>query len=397
MQSLLSQRINLDRNAEPLTGGNWVTIRGASVYIRDGVAIAGPPHLVGKNPGEIGDHGKAPTVARPGFTPIERDAAGKYLGDNPEHAARLKALKIEPGLTHVHLNNDPEADQQVVGKDSKGRTQRKYKAGHTENSTLATHVRVRDLRKQLPAIREKLANDATEEGAALRLIDHTGFRIGSDTDTGADVQAYGATTLNAAHIKTVGGKTSVQFVGKKGVDQDHEIEHPAVAKELSERVAKANGGNLFKTTDAKVRARWKELAGPKFKVKDLRTATGTETAITAVKGTSAPTTVAELAAAKMAVGEIVAKKLGNTPTIALKSYIDPLVFKDWESKVSNLEQAGLIKTAAAAKGLADDAAAMPWIKRHGASYRSDFKERLKSSLGKKTFKAADPANYQLRR
>jgi DNA topoisomerase IB len=265
--------ITLDR--ADLTGGNWVTIHGARVYIRDGTVAAGPSHLIGKTPDEIASHGNAPTETRPGFTPIERDAAGNYLGDNAEHAERLKAMKLEPGLSNVHLNNDPNAELQVVGTDSKGRSQRKYSADHSETAAVAKFERVKNLVDKLPEIREKIANDPSEEAAVLRLVDKTGFRVGSDRDTGAEKQAYGATTLLGKHIKTKGGKTFAQFTGKKGVAIKQEITDPAIAADLQKRAAA--GGKLFNTTDSKVRDYFHTIA-PGFKVKDLRTAVAAEQA-----------------------------------------------------------------------------------------------------------------------
>jgi DNA topoisomerase IB len=49
-----------------------------------------------------------------------------------------------------------------------------------------------------------------------------------------------------------------------------------------------------------------------------------------MKGMPVPTTAKESASSRLAVGKIVATHLGNTPDMALKAYIDPDVFKDWE-------------------------------------------------------------------
>lgn len=44
----------------------------------------------------------------------------------------------------------------------------------------------------------------------------------------------------------------------------------------------------------------------------------------------APTTRREFLAARRKVGEAVSTELGNTPTVALASYVDPTVFRRWE-------------------------------------------------------------------
>ena len=45
----------------------------------------------------------------------------------------------------------------------------------------------------------------------------------------------------------------------------------------------------------------------------------------------APKTEAERKKAVMSVAKVVSSKLGNTPTIALQSYIHPNVFEGWKN------------------------------------------------------------------
>lgn len=380
------ESLDLDRDAGELTGGEWRTIRGARVYIKDGVAIAGPKglvgekgtpnHLIGKSENEIASHGAAPEK-KEGFHSIERDAAGAYKGGNAEHEARLKGLKIAPGYTHIHLAEDPAAKLQATYRDSKGRAQYKYSAEHSGQASADKFARADRFAKDMPGIREKIANDPSEEAAALRLIAATGLRVGGSSDTGAEKQAYGATTLESQHVTPSGnGGATLKFTGKKGVDITHEIADPDVAKEVLARAK--SGGKLYNTTDAKTRDFLHKVApGTDYKVKDFRTHVAATTAKEAMKSIPAPTDEKSLAAGQKKVAEVVAAKLGNTPAIAIKDYIPPEVFAPWHGKVSNLQQADLISKSAAAKGITPDEAAKQWIPKHAASFRTDYKSRHK--------------------
>lgn len=379
------ESLDLDRGVE-LTGGEWRTINGARVYIKDGVAIAGPKglvgekgtpaHLIGKSESEIASHGAAPEK-KEGFHSIERDAAGAYKGGTAEHEARLKGLKIAPGYTHVHLAEDPTAKLQATYRDSKGRAQYKYSTEHSGQASADKFARAARFAKDVPGIREKIANDPSEEAAALRLIAATGLRVGGSSDTGAEKQAYGATTLESQHVTPSGnGGATLKFTGKKGVDITHEIADPDVAKEVLARAK--SGGKLYNTTDAKTRDFLHKVApGTDYKVKDFRTHVAATTAKEAMKSIPAPTDEKSLAAGQKKVAEVVAAKLGNTPAIAIKDYIPPEVFAPWHGKVSNLQQADLISKSAAAKGITPDEAAKQWIPKHAASFRTDYKTRHK--------------------
>jgi DNA topoisomerase-1 len=331
------QALALDADA----GEEWRTINGAHVMIGKGGTIEkGPHHLVGKTVAQVHEHGKADTKEKPGYHRIERDAVGNYKGTHssekgfhhdPEHEARLKNLKISPGYGKIHLAHDPSAMRQAYKTDSQGREGRVYSALHDEKRDAAKFARVKSFIKKLGSIREAIANHPSEEAATLRLIDQTGIRIGSDRDTGAKKKAYGASTLHSGHVVDDGGKTALHFVGKKGVDIHQVIDDPHLANELKDRASR--GGKLYNTTADKVRDHLHSIA-PGFKVKDFRTAVAADTALKAMKDFSAPSNPKEYEKFRKQVGERVAAKLGNTAAVALKSYIPPEVFSEWEEKAN---------------------------------------------------------------
>lgn len=267
---------------------------------------------------------------------------GKFVaagGVSGADRARLKALTIPPGWTHVRLNTDPKADLQAVGIDAKGRAQYRYHAAHAASAAAEKFARLKAFTAELPSIRQQVLADLKnrslsaqdrDSAAVLYLIDQTGFRVGSDRETGAEVQAYGASTLLARQVHLDGDTATFRFIGKKGVQIEQTLTDHRLAQILAPRL-KA-GGRLFPaTTDAHVRDYLHARDGL-FKVKDFRTSVATVTALRAIKDMPMPTSAAAFARAQRDVSVIVAAKLGNRPAEALKSYIDPAVFARWKAR-----------------------------------------------------------------
>lgn len=259
-------------------------------------------------------------------------------GELPEElAARIKAMKLPPAWTGVQISSDPSSPLQAIGYDAKGREQRRYSAANSAANSVAKFARVKNFIRLLPSVRERIATDmlssdpnVREPAAVLSLIDKTGFRVGSEKDTGAEKKAHGATTLDASHVVVSGDSVTFAFVGKKGVDIHQTVSDSALAKMIGDR--KLRGGKLFDTNDSKVRKYLHSVAG-KFKVKDFRTAVAAESALAAMRDIEAPKTEKEYAQKRLEVGRMVSSKLGNTPKIALDSYIPPETFGSWQSNL----------------------------------------------------------------
>jgi DNA topoisomerase-1 len=265
--------------------------------------------------------------------------SAEWSTSGPAHEARRAELVLPPAWKHVRINRDPKADLQATGIDVKGRTQYRYSAAHSEAAAAEKFSRLKDFNKELPSIRAKVAADlkdknapahVREAAAVITLIDKTGFRIGSDNETGAAKQAYGASTLLAKHVEIDGSTVTFSFTGKKGVEIEKSVTDPALASMLAPRVAA--GGRLFDVSDMQVRDYLHSRDG-EFKVKDFRTYHGTAEALRAIKSMPAPSSEKELKAAQKSVGKIVAAHLGNTPAVALASYVDPAVWSSWKSKL----------------------------------------------------------------
>ena len=258
--------------------------------------------------------------------------AGMHPPTDADHAAlKQQGIKIPPGWTEVQVANDPKADLQVLGRDSKGRAQYVYSAEHSARQSAAKFARIRAMHDKMPAIDSALARDAgtNDDAAAVMLIRRMGLRPGSDADTGAEKKAYGATNLLAGHTTVEGSVVRLRFTGKKGVNLDLEVDDPDLAKVIEPRLSgKAPGERLLATNERKTAA-YLHRIDPAVKLKDLRTYRGTDIARQTVADYPAPTNRKTYTAATREVAVRVSRALGNTPAVALESYIDPDVFSPW--------------------------------------------------------------------
>ena len=81
-------------------------------------------------------------------------------------------------------------------------------------------------------------------------------------------------------------------------------------------------------------ARFKELVGDDYSVKDLRTWHGTVLAAEAFVDADPPVSKAGDQAGRVRVMKEVAEELGNTPAVARGSYVDPRVVAGYESELT---------------------------------------------------------------
>ena len=315
--------------------GSTVPVEGAKQVFAEGEGKpCGDSHIAADKECRIGQGApsRKPSIGLKRVGKEWRQEDGSPL---PDH---LKKFAIPPAWKNVRVNPEPSADLQITGVDAKGRVQSRYSESHDARQAVAKFKRISELMdKEKQVVSE---NDAAmksddpvkrEAAAVTALIFATGLRPGSERDTGAEKQAYGATTLEGRHVVESPSGVRLIFVGKKGVDLDIPVQDKAVASMLVERKRSAgNSGKLFKASDADLRDHVHSLDGGKFKPKDLRTLRGTSLAaqlVSARKGCCA--SAKEYKKAVNEVADAVSQKLGNTRAIALKAYISPAVFTQW--------------------------------------------------------------------
>lgn len=285
-----------------------------------------------------------PVKGKDGKTKLNSDGSPKmtkkWVQQNgkplPEH---IEKLGMPPQALAIRYTTDKNQALLAQWKDQKGRWQPKYSDSHTAKQAAAKFNRTNELIKKKNKILGEVDKDAknpklAEEAECLKLVLQTGIRPGSTSDTKTDYKSYGATTLQARHVKTKqNGEVYLRFAtGKnKGREVSFEISDKKTQAMLKRRAKAAENGTepLFNTSSTKLSAYTKTKDGGGFKTKDFRTALGTETAMEMMKTMRKPATAKTYKSQVKRVSEAVAKKLGNTPSVALKSYIDPNIFTDW--------------------------------------------------------------------
>lgn len=262
--------------------------------------------------------------------------------------ADRKKLKIPPAWTDVFVHNEIDSFQNptaeaplevmrllATGRDKQGRGQYRYSEAHSADQAAKKFARIRSMSDHMPAFDaefERGVANGDDTAAAAMMIRTLGLRPGSTSDTKAKAKAYGATTLLRQHVKVQGSTVKLDFIGKKGVHIQLEVDDPALARMLKPRMKGPADAPLFATSERKVNALISKVA-PDHTAKDFRTAKGTAVAVHAVKQMPKPQNAKDLARMKNQIGDIVSAVLGNDRKEALKSYIDPSVFGPWEDSI----------------------------------------------------------------
>lgn len=286
------------------------------------------------------------TRRRAGKGFVYLDADGQRLPT--EEVERIRSLAIPPAWKDVWICPYTSGHIQAVGTDDAGRRQYLYHPDWRVKRDQLKFDRVAEAARKLPrARREVLAHLGLDgmpleraSAAAVRLLDLGYFRIGSDAYTDAN-GSFGLTTLERRHVRCRGQRLVFSFTGKSGIEHTIEIEDDVVRAALDRMRRRRGGGDRllayqnsrrWTPLDAPtVNVYLRELLGGDLTAKDFRTWHATVLAATALAMSDEPgdTKRSRQRAVKAAVQEV-ADYLGNTPTIAKNSYIDPRVLDLYE-------------------------------------------------------------------
>jgi len=259
-----------------------------------------------------------------------------YLGGEEvtgDELKRLNAMALPPGWQQVTAATDPAAKIQAIGLDAAGRWQYRYSAEHIEEAAMKKFNRVKLFSKDMKKVRKGIKKGIKEGDSRaflLELENRTAIRAGSAADFKAKKKAYGLTTLQAEHVQISGNNIILDFVAKEGIPVRYEFANGALITWLEKRKAAASiGEKLFPDIPAnKLNKYLKDLAGGKsYTIKDFRTYHGTRIAFEELKQyVGVDLSVSQKKNIIKRVSERVAGFLKNTPDMAKKSYIDPMVW-----------------------------------------------------------------------
>jgi DNA topoisomerase-1 len=295
------------------------------------------------------------------------DADGRRITE-PSVLERVRELAIPPAWEDVWICPFPMGHIQATGIDAAGRKQYRYHDRWRERRDAEKFESMIRFAECLPQLRTRVAKDLRKKGmprakalaCAVRLLDRGFFRIGSE-DYAEENDTYGIATMRKRHVTISGDEVSFDYEAKGGQRRLQTIGDPQVAGVV--RALKQRRGGGEELLAYKLGRRWvdvksadineyvKEAAGAEFSAKDFRTWSGTVLAAVAlsVSGPAQGTKSSRKRAKARAVHEV-ARYLGNTPTVARTSYIDPRVFDRFDS---GLTIAGVLPD------LAEDTAAWP--------------------------------------
>jgi DNA topoisomerase-1 len=253
---------------------------------------------------------------------------------------RFVALRIPPAWRDVHISANPRAAIQVWGFDARGRKQYKYHRRAVEKGELRKYYRVRQMARDLPALRAKMQRDFRRKGLTkekvcagiVLLIGEGFFRVGSDKYQ-KENNTFGITTMRKSHVTILGDTVTFEYRGKRSITQRNVV----VAKDLTKFVSsllQSPGARLFRY---KQDGKWQDVdshdvndyiesvAQFPYTAKDFRTWGGTLRAATVLAELGKGKSASERKKNVVTAVRLVASELGNTPTICRKSYVHPVV------------------------------------------------------------------------
>ena len=267
-----------------------------------------------------------------------RDLDGSTLPPGPIRD-RLESIGIPPAWTDVWIAPFDNGHIQATGLDAVGRRQYIYHPEWRERKDRVKFDRALQLAESLPTARRLVTLDLRSEGhsrervlaAAFRMLDSGSLRVGSERYTNEN-GSHGLATLLCAHVHVRKDCLELKFPAKSGKDWEseiHDADLAALVRTLKRRGGNArllafkNGRSWHPVTSADINGYVKERTGSDFTAKDFRTLRGTVAAAVSLARSGPQKTVAARKRAISVAMLEAAEVLGNTPSIARKSYVDP--------------------------------------------------------------------------
>lgn len=278
---------------------------------------------------------------------------GKPVKD-PAMLERIEALVLPPAWNDVWICPHPNGHIQAIGTDAAGRRQYRYHDDWRRKRDLEKFDRVLTFAEKLPAMREKIDEDLSQNGlcetrvlaCAARLLDIGFFRIGSE-EYAENNGTFGLATIRREHTSLDGDTVVFDYVAKSGKQTVRAVADPKVVAVIAGLLARENDPNpeLLAYWDDRVGddgepvgwvdvKSWDinryldEISGSDIDItaKDFRT--WSATVLCAVALAVSDRAVTSPSAVKKAVTRAVqetAHYLGNTPAVCRASYIHPRV------------------------------------------------------------------------
>jgi DNA topoisomerase I len=288
--------------------------------------------------------------SEPGIVRRRRGRGFSYEGPDgrpvrdPATLERIKSLAIPPAWTDVWICTSAYGHLQAVGTDAAGRRQYRYHDVWREQQDRAKFDRVLEVAERLPAFRKAVDEQLKGRGltrhrvlaAAARLLDIGFFRIG-----GESYDTYGLATLRIEHVACRNGIVTCSYQAKGDVAREVEVADPGACAVLRSLKALGVDGELLRyrhergwadVKSEEINDYLREIIGYEVTAKDFRTWHATVLAAVGL-AVSRPAGEEGKTKKQRAVTRVmreVAEYLGNTPTVARASYVDPRVVEAYD-------------------------------------------------------------------
>ncbi|MHA6723371.1 DNA topoisomerase IB [Sphingomonas sp. RS2018] len=261
------------------------------------------------------------------------DEHGERITDR-EEIDRLNAIGLPPAYRDAWFCAKPNGHIQAIGWDDKGRKQYRYHLDFRAKQELSKYEGCATFGRKLPKLRAQVEADLglrklsreRAVAAVVRLLDLGHVRVGNEGYARAN-KSFGATTLRCRHAKVEGSKLKLKFRAKSGKERVLTV----TDRSLSRFVRTCHdlpGQHLFQWLDEEgephpvsssdVNEYIRAAMADEFTAKHFRTwgasVLAFETLVGADKDIGLKTML-----------EPVTEALGNTPAIARKSYVHPML------------------------------------------------------------------------
>lgn len=284
---------------------------------------------------------------QPGLRRVPAAAGFVYLDEHgapiedPVVLERIHKLAIPPAWTSVWIAPSADSHLQATGVDSRGRKQYRYHPAWLHERDQLKFQDMEAFGRAQPHLRRQIESGLSDEAEplghrrvlalSLRLLDIGLLRVGSDRYA-RDNKHYGLTTLLREQVTVRPDQAVFDYVGKAGKRQRLAIADAPALDVLAPLKRRRHGPRellVFRAARSWTRIHREDVnnflraeSGGPFSAKEYRTWNATVIAAATLAALEPRPSRAATVASRA-----VADALGNTPTVARQSYIDPRVFE----------------------------------------------------------------------
>lgn len=237
---------------------------------------------------------------------------------------------------------------QATGFDKKGRKQYRYHKYWDKARNEKKFDKMLQFGLVLPEIRKEVQSNLSLHkltrdkvlSTVVALLDETLIRIGNKEYAKTN-KTYGLTTLRNKHVKNLGGKVQLEFIGKKSIEKKVIVSDRRLAN-IIKKCRELPGYDLFQyynehgaltpVGSEDINSYLKQLSGEEITAKDFRTWGGSTIAIKALMECEPCDDEKTIKKNIIEMTKKVSGCLGNTPTVCKGYYIHPIIIEKYTTK-----------------------------------------------------------------